>query len=126
MDLDKLYYSQTHEWLEAAGEIATVGITRFAVDQLTDLVFVELPPIGKKLSAGATFGIVESVKHVSDLYAPAGGEVVEINSAVVSDPAILSKDPYELGWLIKLRLEDRSQVGRLMSKGDYDAMCQAH
>ncbi len=126
MDLDKLYYSQTHEWLDAAQEVATVGITKFAVDQLTDLVFVELPPVGKKLSAGDTFGIVESVKHVSDLYAPVGGEVVEINSAVVGDPAILSKDPYELGWLIKLRLEDRSQVGRLMSKGDYDAMCQAH
>ncbi|MBY0586506.1 glycine cleavage system protein GcvH [bacterium] len=126
MNLDSLKYAATHEWIDAQGDAGTVGITRFAVDQLTDLVFVELPAVGKKLSAGAPFGVVESVKAVSDIYAPVAGEVIAINDAVVREPALLSEDPYEKGWLIKLRLDNASDVGRLMSKGDYEASCHSH
>jgi glycine cleavage system H protein len=126
MNLDQLYYAPTHEWLFLDGDIATVGITRFAVDQLTDLVFVELPAVGKKLDAGASFGVVESVKAVSDVYAPLAGEVVEANQAVVADPALLSKDPYDLGWLIKIRLANPGDVGRLLSASDYNKLAQGH
>jgi glycine cleavage system H protein len=126
MNLESLKCAPTHEWIDVQGDSATIGITRFAVDQLTDLVFVELPAIGKKLSAGGTFGVVESVKAVADLFAPVSGEVLDINGAVVADPSLLSQDPYEKGWLIKIRLDNPQEVGRLMSWGDYEATCQAH
>lgn len=104
MDETALRYSPTHEWVHVEGETAKIGITRFAVEQLTDIVYVELPPVGKKLEAGETFGVIESVKAVSDLYAPVSGEVVAVNQPVANDPAILSKDPYDGGWMIQVRL----------------------
>ncbi len=103
MDPKSLRYSATHEWVHLDGDIATVGISKFAVDQLTDLIMIDLPAVGTPLTAGKSFGEVESVKAVSDLYAPVGGEVVEVNDAVAQNVQVLAEDPYETGWLIKVR-----------------------
>lgn len=118
MDPKSLRYAPSHEWVSLEGDIATVGISRFAVDQLTDLIVIELPAVGTKLTAGKSFGEVESVKAVSDLYAPVSGEVVEVNSAVANDVQLLGQDPYTVGWLIKIRVDDPSAVSSLL---DYDA-----
>src|ERR1700712_5419775 len=102
IDPTSLRYSPTHEWVHLDGPIATVGISKFAVDQLTDLITIELPAVGKTLTAGKTFGEIESVKAVSDLYAPVGGEVVEVNEAIKGDVQKLAEDPYTNGWLVKI------------------------
>lgn len=118
MDPKTLRYSSTHEWVYVAGDLATIGISRFAVDQLTDLLLIELPAVGTKLVSGKSFGEVESVKAVSDLYAPVGGEVVEVNAEVIQNVQLLAEDPYEKGWLIKVRVEKPSETAELM---DHDA-----
>ncbi len=100
MDEQKLLYAESHEWLHVDGQTATIGITKFAVEQLNDLVFVELPAIGKQVKKGQSLGIIESVKTVSDIYAPVDGTVVESNNTVAHDPSILSADPYVNGWLV--------------------------
>lgn len=123
MDPNTLKYAKSHEWLHLDGEMATVGISDFAVKQLTDLVYIELPAVGATYSAGDTFGEVESVKAVSDLYAPVGGEVVEVNTALEDDLGALSDDPFGKGWLVKFRLSDPSEVNALMDKPAYDAHC---
>ncbi|WP_406700029.1 glycine cleavage system protein GcvH [Singulisphaera sp. Ch08] len=120
MDPKSLRYSPSHEWVSLEGEIATIGISRFAVDQLTDLIVIELPAVGTKLTAGKSFGEVESVKAVSDLYAPVSGEVVEVNSPVVSDVQLLAQDPYTVGWLIKIRVDDPAAVASLMDHAAYE------
>ncbi|MEE3285926.1 MAG: glycine cleavage system protein GcvH, partial [Planctomycetota bacterium] len=102
MDPATLKYSRSHEWLHLDGNTATIGITDFAVEALTDLVYVELPEVGRALAAGEIFGEVESVKAVSDLYAPVAGEVVEINSGLPDDLDALGEDPFGRGWMIKL------------------------
>lgn len=108
IDPKGLKYTPTHEWVLLEGNVATVGISRFAVDQLTDLILIDLSKAapGAKLTAGKPFGEVESVKAVSDLYAPVSGEVVEVNPAVTKDVQILAEDPYEKGWLLKIRVGD--------------------
>ena len=106
MDVSKLRFTKTHEWVRFDGNIATIGITDFAVQQLTDLVFVELPSVGKAVGRGEILGTVESVKAAGDVYAPLSGEVAEINSGVVADPGLLSSDPFGKGWLVKLRVAD--------------------
>lgn len=93
----------SHEYLVPEGDTATVGISRYAADQLGDVVFVELPPVGTVLTQGQSFGVVESVKAVSDIYAPFAGEVVAVNEAVVAEPGLISEDPYQKGWLIRLK-----------------------
>src|SRR5262245_27368444 len=105
MDLKTLRYSPTHEWVQVQGTVATVGITKFAVDQLTDLIMIELPKVGTQVAAGKTFGEIESVKAVSDLYAPVDGEVIEVNQTIAGNVQLLAEDPYDRGWLIKLRVE---------------------
>jgi glycine cleavage system H protein len=120
MDPSTLRYSPTHEWVHIDGSIATVGISRFAVDQLTDLIMIELPSVGTHLVPGKSFGEIESVKAVSDLYAPIGGEVVEVNSAVANDVQLLADDPYEKGWLIKLRIDDPTDGADLMDFAAYE------
>ena len=120
MDPSKLRYSPTHEWVHIDGSTATVGISRFAVDQLTDLIMIELPSVGTHLVPGKSFGEIESVKAVSDLYAPIGGEVVEVNSDVANDVQLLADDPYEKGWLIKLRIDDPSDTADLMDFAAYE------
>jgi glycine cleavage system H protein len=119
IDPTSLKYSPTHEWVHLDGGIATIGISKFAVDQLTDLIVIELPAVGTKLAAGKGFGEVESVKAVSDLYSPVSGEVVEVNQAVTGDVQILAEDPYTKGWLIKLKLDDPSEVDKLLDHEAY-------
>ena len=118
MDPSTLRFSPTHEWAHLDGEIATVGISRFAVDQLTDLIMIDLPDVGTKVTAGKGFGEVESVKAVSDLYAPIGGEVVEVNAEVANNVQVLAEDPFGRGWLIKIKVDDPASVASLL---DYDA-----
>jgi glycine cleavage system H protein len=116
---DDVRYTREHEWAREAGGVVTVGITGYATDQLGDVVFVELPEVGKKLEAGKTFGVVEAVKTVSDLYAPLAGEVVEVNAALGDDPAIVNREPYGAGWMVKIKLADAASFGTLMSSADY-------
>src|SRR5687768_10691433 len=113
MDKDSLRYLKSHEWIAVNGETATVGITDFAVSQLTDLTYVELPKVGTTVTAGERFGEVESVKAVSDLYSPVSGEVIEANTALDEDVAPLSSDPLGAGWLMKVRLAADGLSGKL-------------
>jgi glycine cleavage system H protein len=106
IDPKRVLYTSTHEWVLIEGDTATVGISRFAVDQLTDLILIDLPKVGKKLTTGKSFGEVESVKAVSELYSPVDGEVIEVNSAVAAKVQILAEDPYDKGWLVKVKLSD--------------------
>lgn len=121
MDPSTLKFTKTHEWVHLDGDVATLGISRFAVDQLTDLIVIELPKVGAKLAQGKPFGEVESVKAVSDLYAPVSGEVVEVNDAVAGDVQILAEDPYTKGWLVKVKVADPSAVAALMDHAAYQA-----
>jgi len=116
---DDVRYTREHEWARQEGGIVTVGITGYATDQLGDVVFVELPAVGRTLDAGGTFGVVEAVKTVSDLYAPVAGEVVEVNGALSDNPAVVNSDPYGAGWMIKIRLGDPSAYATLLSPADY-------
>ena len=118
---DKLKYAKTHEWLSLEGDVATIGITDHAQSELGDVVYVDLPTPGRVLKAGDPFGSVESVKTVSDVYAPVGGEVVEANPALGSQSELVNEDPYGKGYMIKLRVEDESEVEALMSATDYEA-----
>lgn len=120
IDPNALKYATTHEWVQLDGDVATVGISRFAVDQLTDLILIDLPEVGRRVEAGQSFGEIESVKAVSDLYAPVGGEVLEVNPAVTQDVQVLAEDPYEKGWLIKVRVDDpNADVAGLLSFDEY-------
>lgn len=120
MDPAQLRYSPTHEWVHIEGLTATIGISRFAVDQLTDLIMIELPAVGTRLVPGKSFGEIESVKAVSDLYAPIGGEVTEVNTAVVENVQLLTDDPYDQGWLIKLKISDGAETTELMDFAAYE------
>lgn len=122
MDPRTLRFTPTHEWVQLNGNIATVGISRFAVDQLTDLIMIDLPKVGKKVTAGKSFGEVESVKAVSDLYAPVSGEVIEVNEAVAKDVQVLGEDPYEKGWLIKVKVDDPKAIAGLLDQAGYDKL----
>ena len=119
MDPMTLKFTPTHEWVSLDGDIATLGISKFAVDQLTDLIVIELPKVGAKLTQGKPFGEVESVKAVSDLYAPVSGEVVEVNDAVAGDVQLLAEDPYTKGWLIKVKVTDPSPVASMLDHTAY-------
>ncbi len=120
-----LRFAKTHEWLKLEGDTATVGISEFATSQLTDLVFLDLPKVGKKLKAGETFGVIESVKSANDLYAPVAGEVTAVNSPLADDLAVLSADPFGKGWLIKLKVSDPSAANSLMDAAAYQEHCDA-
>ncbi|WP_435010317.1 glycine cleavage system protein GcvH [Tundrisphaera lichenicola] len=121
MDPKTLKFTPTHEWVHLDGDVATLGISKFAVDQLTDLIMIDLPKPGATLTKGKPFGEVESVKAVSDLYAPLGGEVLEINEAVAKDVQILAEDPYTKGWLVKLKVTDTSPIASLLDLDAYQA-----
>lgn len=123
MDKGSLRYLESHEWAGIDGDTAVVGITDFAVGQLSDLTYVEFPKVGAKVTLGERFGEVESVKAVSDLYSPVTGEVVEVNSALDEDVAPLSNDPFGAGWLMKVRLTDQPDDGRLLDRAGYEAHC---
>ena len=116
-------YAKTHEWLLLAGDVGTIGISDFAVKELTYLVYVGLPLVGKKLTAGEVFGEVESVKAVSDLYAPVSGEVIEVNGNISNDLDLLSNDPFGKGWLIKLRVSNPSEAAAMLDASRYEQQC---
>jgi glycine cleavage system H protein len=120
MDKKTLLFAPTHEWVFLEGDVATVGISKFAVDQLTDLIMIELPSVGTKLTAGKSFGEVESVKAVSDLYAPLGGEVVEVNSQVSGNVQLLAEDPFDKGWLVKVKVVEPLDTSGLMDLVTYE------
>jgi glycine cleavage system H protein len=116
---EDLRYTREHEWAREQDGVITVGITGYATDQLGDVVFVELPEVGRVLEAGKGFGVVEAVKTVSDLYAPLAGEVVEVNSALTDDPAVVNQDPYGKGWMVRIKPADPAAFAALLSAADY-------
>jgi len=120
-----LLYSKEHEWLKVDGETATVGITDYAQSSLGDIVYVELPRVGQELKQFATIGVVESVKSVSDLYTPVGGEVMEINDALEGDPALVNRDAFGAGWLYKIKLGDTTEREKLLAPDAYEAFVAA-
>lgn len=120
MDPKNLLFNPTHEWVRLEGSTATLGISKFAVDQLTDLIMIDLPTVGTTLTAGKTFGEVESVKAVSDLYAPIGGEVIAVNEEVTKDVQLLADDPYGKGWLIKIKVAAPPKPGDLLDHAAYE------
>jgi glycine cleavage system H protein len=120
MDPKNLRFNKSHEWASLKDGICTVGITKFAVEQLTDIVYIELPDVGDHTFAGESFGEIESVKAVSDLYAPVNGEVIEINEKLLDDPAAISKDPYGNGWLIKVKTEPGTTLDHLLTLQQYE------
>ena len=119
---EDLRYTKDHEWVRLAGDEATVGITAFAAEQLGDIVFVELPATGRSLQAAATFGVVESVKAVSDLFSPLSGEVTEVNAALASQPELVNTDPFGAGWMLKLKVADPAEVDALLDPAAYDKL----
>src|SRR5438874_8667345 len=112
-------YTQSHEWIRTENGVATIGITVYAVEQLGDIVFVELPRIGKKLETGAEAAVVESVKAASEVYAPLAGEAVEVNAELAANPALVNADPEGKGWFFRMKLGDESALKSLMSKDQY-------
>jgi glycine cleavage system H protein len=119
-----LKYTKDHEWIRLGGDVAEIGITEFAQDQLGDVVFVELPDPGRKVQAGESFGSIESVKAVSELFAPMSGEVVEVNPALKDHPETLNAKPHET-WMVKIRLSDPQATASLLDSAQYDALTRA-
>ncbi len=114
-----LRYTDTHEYVDLAGDIATIGVSAFAVDQLGDIVFVELPAVGDTIIQGSPFGTIESVKAVEDLKAPISGEVIDRNEATIDAPEQIGEDPYQTGWLLKIRVSNTSELDSLLSEAEY-------
>ena len=117
-----LLFSKDHEWVKFDGEVATIGITDYAQSSLGDIVYVELPRVGATLAQFGNIGVVESVKAVSDIFTPLGGEVLEINGALEGDPALVNREPFEGGWFYKIKLGDDSEKGNLLSADAYDKL----
>jgi glycine cleavage system H protein len=124
MDLASLKYQDSHEWVAVEGDIATIGITDFAVKVLTDLVYVDLPTVGDQLEVGDTCGEVESVKAASDLYAPVSGEVIEVNDEISDNLDLLSNDAFGEGWILKIRMAAPDDLARLLDRLAYEQLCQ--
>lgn len=116
-----LKYAKSHEWVRVAGDTATVGITDHAQHELTDIVFVELPEVGRKLKAGEACAVVESVKTASDIYSPVSGEVVEVNKAATDNPGLVNTESYTGGWFFKIKLSDAAELDSLLTPGKYQA-----
>ena len=125
MDPASLRYAESHEWVALDGDVATIGISKFAVDALTDLVYLELPDVGTTFDSGAVFGVVESVKAASDLYSPMNGEVIEVNEPLADDLGLLSDEPFTGGWIMKLKVSDAAQLESLMDYAAYTAHCES-
>ena len=117
-----LRYTDDHEWVRVEGDEATIGITAYAADQLGDIVFVELPDVGRTVAQAAAFGVVESVKAVSDLFAPVSGDVVAANAERGAHPELVNSDPYDAGWMIRVTLADAAQLDSLLDADAYDAL----
>jgi len=126
---EELLYAKTHEWVRvetdpSGTKIATMGLSAFAIEALTDLVFIDLPEPGRQVAAGESFGEVESVKAVSDLYSPVDGEIVEVNVEAAGQPDTLGNDPYNAGWLVKIKIADDSGLATLMDHATYQKQCE--
>ena len=117
-----LRYTKDHEWVRVDGDTATIGVTDFAASQLGDVVFVDLPVVGRSVDQFATFGVVESVKAVSDLYAPVSGEVVEVNGNLAAKPELVNSDPFGEGWMIRVEIGDAAQLGDLLDAAAYEKL----
>jgi len=115
MDPKNLRYAATHEWASLEGNTCTLGITKFAVEQLTDVVYIELPDVGDNVFGGESFGEIESVKAVSDLYSPVDGEIIAVNEKLLDDPTLVAQDPYGKGWMIKIKCEPGQNLDKLMT-----------
>jgi glycine cleavage system H protein len=124
--IDGVKYTKEHEWVKIDGGTAVEGLTDYAQSELSDIVMVELPAVGKKIKAGDSIGTIEAVKAVSDLYAGLSGEVVEVNNKVVSDPALINKDPYGEGWLYKVKVDDAKEADALLSPEQYKELIEKH
>lgn len=120
MEPKKLRYAKSHEWAALEGDTCTVGITKFAIEQLTDVVYVELPEVGDHVFQGESFGEIESVKAVSDLYSPVNGEVVTINEKLIDDPTKIADDPYGKGWMVKIKVEPGTTLDHMMTLEQYE------
>jgi glycine cleavage system H protein len=120
-----LKYTKSHEWVRAAGDIATVGISDHAQHELTDIVFVELPQLNRQLKAGDSCAVVESVKTASDIYSPLSGQIIEINKAVVDNPGLVNTDPYGGGWFFKVKLSSPGELNSLLTPEQYSAQINA-
>lgn len=116
-----LRYAESHEWASVEGDVCTVGITQFAVEQLTEVVFVELAKVGKSFKQKDVLGQIESVKSVNDLYAPVSGEIIAKNEAVEKDPALVSNDPYGKGWMVKIKMSAKGDYDKLLTPDQYEA-----
>ena len=120
MDPKELRYAATHEWAQLKDGVCLLGISKFAVEQLTDVVYIELPDVGDHVFAGEPFGEIESVKSVNDLYSPIDGEIIEINEKLLDDPMIVSGDPYGAGWMVKIKAEPNASLDKLMTLPQYE------
>jgi len=118
-------YTSEHEWARLSGGLVTIGITSYASEQLGDIVYLELPEVGKKLEATKPFGVVEAVKTVSDLFAPVDGEVAEVNPALADNPALVNQQPFEGGWLIRVRPRNAADIERLLTSAAYQKLVEA-
>ena len=118
-----LYYAKTHEWLKIDENVATLGITDFAQNQLSDITFVELPDVGREVEAGDEVAVVESVKAASDIYSPVAGTIVEVNGDLEDSPDMINASPYDAGWLFKIELRKEEDVDNLMSAEEYTELC---
>jgi glycine cleavage system H protein len=116
---ENLKYTKDHEWIRVEGDFGWIGVTDYAQGELGDVVFVELPKVGTTLTQGKSFGTIEAVKAVSDLYAPVAGEVAELNKAIQDSPEVINKDPYGEGWMVKVKITDTSQIASLLDAGAY-------
>jgi glycine cleavage system H protein len=119
MDPHSLRYAKSHEWAFLEGDTCTIGLTQFAVEQLTDVIYIDLPDVDDPVATGDSFGEIESVKAVSDLYSPVTGDVIFVNEKLQNDPTIISKDPYTAGWLIKVKVEKGTTLNHLMTLEQY-------
>jgi glycine cleavage system H protein len=117
---NEFFYTKEHEWIKVEGDEALVGITDFAQHQLGDIIFVELPEVGKELEVHQPVGVVESVKSVSDVYAPVGGRVAAVNEALAQTADLLNKDPHGKGWIVRLKIKDKKELGGLMKASEYE------
>jgi glycine cleavage system H protein len=113
-------YTKDHEWIKVAGDEALVGITDFAQHQLGDIIYIELPPVGKELATRQSLGVVESVKSVSDVYAPISGQVVAVNDKLAQEADLVNKDPHGQGWIVRIKVKDKKEIDGLMTAGDYE------
>jgi glycine cleavage system H protein len=122
---ENLYYTNDHEWIKVEGNTGIIGVSDFAQHQLGDIVFVDVATVGETLAEGDTFGTIEAVKTVSDLYMPVGSEVIEFNEALNDEPELINKDPYGAGWIVKVTITDTSKVSHLLSAEKYKALVEA-